>query len=700
MNDDERWQRLKRLLAEAEELSTDERLELIERECRDETERRELKSLLQIADQEPVEVSAFLESAAVPDVEGHLLPKGTRVKAFRILEPLGAGGMGDVYLAERADGAYEDLVAIKVIRLQAGPSELQERFLSERRLMAELKHPNIASMLDAGTLADGRPYFVMELIDGIPLDAYCEHHGLGVRDRIRLFRQITVAVAHAHQKLVVHRDLKPANVLVDKNGVPKLLDFGIAKDLSDLGKTPSTRLITPMTPEYASPEQLTGHPVGTTADVYALGVILYELLTGTNPFGDQKNPLDGRSKKSPPTLPSRRRPADPTRDMGFARELRGDLDQLILKAMAPEPADRYPSAEALGRDLRHFLDGSALDIREGRFYRLGKWALRYRWTLLFTLTITAALVGWRMETEKARQAAENQRLVTEHTEKLGTYLIDVLVEGRPKNAGERSASFERMIDKAVSLLEQGSFEVTPKVRAALLSVVGTSFTSLGRFEQALPHLQESLDLRRSALLPDHPKTAASINNLALCMRGLERFEEARGLMLESIEILGRKQQKATGTERLALMKNLMINWNNLAGIEKELGRTERAVELYQKALELKEEIQPNQTASLSRANINLSSALLAAGRFDDAADHLEKAQTLLNELPQDASNRPAIRGSLWHHQGILARSRRDHHQARLLFKKAWEEREALYGPKHKKTQASLAGLKSVENVLP
>ena len=683
---DQRWRRLKSLVADASLMEADDREIFLGKECADDPGlRQEVEALLT----QPVEKASFLDQPGVPRLETEGLETGSFVGPFRVLRPLGSGGMGDVYLAERADGTYELQVAIKVIRLQQAPSELRERFISERRLMAELQHPNIAALHDAGTLDDGRPYFVMEYIDGEALDIHCRSYGLSVRDRVRLVSQIADAVACAHRALVVHRDVKPANVLVDRGGVPKLLDFGIAKDLSDLGKTPSTRLLTPMTPEYASPEQMTGRSVGTAADVYALGVVLYELLTGFNPFGSQDDPFAGRSKASPPTRPSRcSRVGHGTPD--FRSELRGDLDELILKALAPDPAERYPSAEALHRDLEHFLEDQPLDIRSGSFYRVRKWIGRNRWAVAFLITIAIALIGWGAARIDARQEEMKREVVTEHSRKLSDYLIQVLDAGKPSKSGERSPAYERVVLRAAALLDENAFRETPRVRAALLSAVGTTFRDLGRPEDALPRLEESLEIRRSVLSEEHPEITKSINNLANCYRALNRLEEARLLMLDSISILERSRQRANDSRGIELSRDLATHWNNLAGVERELGNYSRSIELYEDALGLKKELFTEGSLTIVKAHNNLVAALLAAGRLDAAEDHLVVASELLEGLRGDGLGRlRPTESSILHHRGILMRERGHLLAAEEFFEKAWIQRKEVYGDGHRKTQESL-----------
>lgn len=283
----EQWQRVREVLDRAIAAPDDQRTALLDAACSDDSElRKEVVSLLHAHQQAG---SVFLRKPALAvDLPGiasidNSSRVGRRVGVYRLIELVGQGGMGDVYRAERADGQYDKQVAIKFVRAGLDTAAILERFRNERQVLASLDHPNIARLLDGGTTEDGIPYLVMELIEGTPIDQYCDAEKLAITERLRLFLQVASAVQYAHQHLVIHRDIKPGNILVTKEGVPKLLDFGIARIL-DPAISPQVTVVNPMTPEYASPEQVRGEPVTTATDVYSLGVVLYQLLTGRSPF--------------------------------------------------------------------------------------------------------------------------------------------------------------------------------------------------------------------------------------------------------------------------------------------------------------------------------------------------------------------------------------------------------------------------------
>ncbi|NIR60341.1 MAG: serine/threonine protein kinase, partial [Gammaproteobacteria bacterium] len=333
--------------------------------------------------------------------------------------------MGVVYLAERADGQFEQRVALKLIKRGIDTDEIIERFLQERQILARLDHPNIARLLDGGVTETGQPYFAMEYIAGVPLTAYCDEHRLDVEARLRLFEHVGEAVQYAHRNLIVHRDLKPSNILVTEDGTVKLLDFGIARLMDDEAAPALTQTgMRVLSPAYAAPEQVAGEPVTTATDVYSLGVVLYELLTGHNPHAerpeggrDVKRPsaavtstaarLDGSSETGTPQEIARSRATQPER---LRRRLSGDLDTICLKALRPEPEQRYDSAAAFGEDLKRHLAGLPVEARAGAAgYRLRKFIRRNRMlvgaTGLVILALGVGLAATLWQAQRARTQA-------------------------------------------------------------------------------------------------------------------------------------------------------------------------------------------------------------------------------------------------------------------------------------------------------
>ena len=428
------WGRIKEVLAEALDRPPGQRRGYLDSRCGDDFAlRREIEGLLAAADSSDslLDVESPFGSLSPPPT----MPEtraGERLGAYEIIEEIGQGGMGTVYAARRADAAYEKTVAIKLVRREVAGEGLLRRFRSERQIVASLDHPNVAKLLDGGTTEKGEPYLVMEYVDGETLLDFCDGRALGVPARIRLFQQVCSAVQAAHQRLIVHRDIKPANILVDREGVPKLLDFGIAKLLDPdpaLNAAVETGAFARvMTPDYASPEQILGRPITTAADVYALGVVLYELLTGRLPYPDDTEPsavieraLSPREAERPSAAVTTAEAAgeDEERSQkrgetpaGLSRRLRGDLDAIVRKAIRSEPDRRYASAEQLSADLERYLTGQPVQARRGGFsYRAGKFIRRHRAAAAAAALVLLAIAGgiWATVRESRRARAAEAR---------------------------------------------------------------------------------------------------------------------------------------------------------------------------------------------------------------------------------------------------------------------------------------------------
>lgn len=412
---DARWQLLRKMYAAAKDLSAEERSQYLAEHCaQDLTLRADVEALLSASEADAQELTI---SAAVGWTASALLTQGASegdtVGAYQIVRQLGQGGMGTVWLARRDDDEYQSNVAIKVMHGLSG-EEVRERFLTERQLLANLNHVNISRLLDGGTTDDGVPYVVMEYVEGQPIDVYCEQHGLTVAERIRLFCTVCEAVQYAHRNLIVHRDIKPENILVTKDRVPKLLDFGIAKIISEEHSAAAANTVhgqNLLTPKYASPEQVLGQPVTTTSDIYALGVLLNVLLTNSLPYAFDSNDLIGVARaicEQEPLKPSSRNP-----------RLRGDLDNILLKALHKQPDSRYASADDLSADLKRHLQRLPIHARPATtIYRLTRFISRNTSAVLLATAAIAGLLfatafSWHQmkKAVDARNNAEYERSV-------------------------------------------------------------------------------------------------------------------------------------------------------------------------------------------------------------------------------------------------------------------------------------------------
>ena len=418
----ERWQQIKEVLATALETPESERDQYLSEVCKDDPYlRSEVQRLLE---NESKLDSNFLDRVGLGQVAADVLPEeenpwiGRRVGAYQIVEQIGVGGMGEVYRAFRADDQYRKNVALKLIRIGQDSALVIKRFRNERQILAGLEHPNIATLFDGGTTDTGTPYLVMELIEGKPLVGYCNEKGLSLSRKLQLFLQICSAVQYAHQHLIIHRDIKPSNILVTSEGVPKLLDFGIAKILdTQSGMSESERTLTmfrALTPQYASPEQLKGETITTATDLYSLGVVLHELLTGVSPYGEIGTTSESMIRaicETEPTKPSIsvrgrmiRQNAAPLDKI--AKQLRGDLDNIVLMALRKEPERRYSSVEQFAEDIRRsLLNLPILARKDTARYRAAKFIVRHKAGVTATAAIALILViGIIVTTRQARIA--------------------------------------------------------------------------------------------------------------------------------------------------------------------------------------------------------------------------------------------------------------------------------------------------------
>ncbi|MCB1183587.1 serine/threonine protein kinase [bacterium] len=479
-------------------------------------------------------------AAALAARAGPAPAAGDQVGAWRLLRELGAGGMGTVHLAERTRGGFAQQVAVKLVRPGLDTDEILARFARERQLLAGLEHPHIARLVDGGRTDDGRPFLVMEHVDGRPIDLYCDHHGLDVAARLRLFLDVCAAVAHAHRHLVVHRDLKPGNVLVTADGVVKLLDFGIAKvldadDGAGLQTMTGARL---HSPRYASPEQVAGRPVTTAADIYSLGVILYELLTGRSPYPGtdgslvELERLVREHRPIPPSTTGRGRAgAAAVPDRRALAGLDADLDAIVLKTLRKEPERRYASVDALAEDVRRHLAGLPVRARPDSWrYRLGKFAQRHRAAVgvgaaALVLVAAAGTVGF----VQTRRADQEQRAAAQ----IGGFLQTMLGSLDPDVArGQDTALLRGLLDEAATSLADGTV-LAAAARADLHETIGRSYNVIADYDPAVAHLERALALRSAPA--DRRRVLA---DLGLTLHDAGRYAEAEARLREARDLAG------------------------------------------------------------------------------------------------------------------------------------------------------------------
>ena len=471
------WQRLKPLLAEALSLPVDERRAFAERACGDDAVlQRELLSLLAAAEASDTPLDQPLGEGllqALDERTGRAV-EGRRLGPWRLVALIARGGMGEVYRGERADGQYEQQVAVKLMRDGGDKGPLLARFDAERRILASLDHPNLAKLLDAGVTEDQEPYFVMELVEGEPIDQHCKRLALPMAERLKLFRSVCLVVEYAHRQGVVHRDLKPGNILVTADGTVKLVDFGIAKRLPGVDTAPPTdetaTNLRVLTPEYASPEQVRGEPVTPASDVYALGVVLYRLLAEASPYGratTDSYALNRAICDTEPPRPSQVVPSQGPQSRQVRRKLKGDLDAVVMMALRKQPEHRYASAEAMADDIFRHLEGLPVQARRGAWsYRAGRFVLRHRAAVGAALVANLALVaGVSFAAYQAFEANRQKERAERHfasVRKLANvFIFDVHNAIEPLTGATPARKL--IVQNALTYLEQLSAEAQQQV---------------------------------------------------------------------------------------------------------------------------------------------------------------------------------------------------------------------------------------------
>ena len=643
------WHQVRDLFERVCELDPKERESELAKQCEDDPDlRTEVESLLAASDAAP----AFFDTppGAVHAALTEECLIGHRVGRYRLVARIASGGMGTVYEATRADDQFEQKVALKLMApgTALSPGALS-RFRDERQTLANLEHTNIARLLDGGVADDGRPYLVMEHVDGVPLDVYCDEQRLTTTKRLRIFRTVCEAVQFAHRNLVIHRDLKPGNILVSRDGVVKLVDFGIAKvlqaDSADqrTSTLPGQRL---MTPQYASPEQIRGEPVATASDIYSLGVVLYELLTGHRPYhlsGRSAFDIERTIRETDPIKPSavvlRSEPLihddDTTRGtltpdavsrvrdgqpQTLRRRLAGDLDAIVLKAMRNEPMQRYISVEHLSDDIRRHLEGLPVLARRGTVrYRVGKFIRRNKTAVIATATGAAAvLAGMVAVVRESRIAAEQrdqaivarQHALTEALKatRIDEFLQNMLVTADPRAAG-REVTVRRALDQA-SLRVGRELAGFPQVEAGIRAVIGRLYHSLGAYDAALPHLRAALTLRRDAHGSEHAEVAESMDDLGALLTSRGGYDEAEPLLRGALTV----RRRLLGEESLKVAISL-TNLGKLMHLRRSLSQAES---LRRKALSIRRAHYGDDHLDVASSMINLAAVLHQRGRGPEA----------------------------------------------------------------------------------
>ena len=692
------WRRVEELFEQVIDLPPAARVAELHQACGDNEELRLMVEALLRSEEDGDE---FLREAVAHGAQLLEAPQveGRRIGPYQLLRRLGAGGMGEIFLAERADQEYHKQVALKLIRPGFDTARLLGRFRRERQILANLDHPHIARLLDGGTAADGAPYFVMEFIEGEPIDLWCDRRRLGIRARLRLLRTVCEAVQFAHQNLVVHRDLKPSNILVTEDGTVKLLDFGIAKLLATEDEVVDSALTLtaerPLTLSHASPEQVRGEPITTASDVYALGCLAYQLLAGSLPFD-----LEGKTRRDVERIVIEETPLAPsssvaralresleeaeevararhTRPEALRRRLTGELDAIVLGTLRKEPRRRPGSAAEVAEDIRLHLDG--LPVRAHRDtlgYRTMKFIGRHRLALALAAIFIALIVGAFLNSLRhaQRTALERDKALV-----VVDFLVDLFAISDPSQSRGETITARELLDAGARSLGR-TLDDQPLRKAMLSDTIGRVYRELGLLDQGRPLVEQALAIRLQHLGDDHPDVASSLNNLGGIEHADGDYEQSAAHHEEALGIY----RSLPGDRRLEIGDSL----NDLALARHSQGRYEEAADLLRRALAIYRSLGLVDQADFAISLGNLGRTLADLGEFEEASELTQQALEIAQRVYGGAH--PQVGTFL----NNLASQRNElgDDAAESLFRQALEMRREVLGPEHPQSIQTLNNL--------
>lgn len=704
----ERWTRLRNIFNQAVDRQGTERTAILDAACGADAElRRDVEEMLAFDAVSEERLRHAIGGAATEAVHSeHKRLIGTTIGSYRIKGVLGFGGMGTVYDGERADDAYRQRVAIKLVQQMAVHPQLRTRLRAERQILANLDHAYIARLIDGGETAGGVPYLVIEFVDGQPIDQYCDTHKLGVHERLALFEKVCAAVDYAHRNLVVHRDLKPANILVTAEGTPKLLDFGIAKLLSP-DPAWNTVAVTRvqdrlLTPEHASPEQVLGRAITTASDVYALGVLLYSLLCGRSPYALKNANARALERaicnEDPPrasALFRNVRDGAPPAEDGFdaptvaanrgvaahrlSRQLAGDLDEVMLKAMRKEPEQRYATAQQLADELRRHRAGEAVIARQGgRRYRVSKFLRRNALTVSMMGVVIAALATFAsfmwVQTQRVAEERDRAEMERDRAAQVSTLLVDLFSSADPYKTQGQTLTASEVLERGAERMES-DVNLSDDVRAIMLESIGFALQRQDQYARATGLLEKALQIRRAAAeedpsLENRRLLATNYKNLADALREAGQTATAEYHYREALKLS--TVLSAQDPERLA---DVMVGLARLQ--HKSQSKLEEAEELYNTALAIyvreRGESDPEVASTLSDlANLELwNGDLVSAEQHQFQALNIYR-QRLSRTHPDHATALAAL-GQIYTKRGKLT-------EGEKLITESLELHREVFGP--------------------
>jgi len=702
--DPDRWRVIGAYLDHAMEMAGDERATWLSslRE-KDPALASDLEDLL--AERSALSREGFLQEAAVCPVPPALLA-GQRMGAYTLVSPIGQGGMGSVWLARRSDGRYEGEAAVKLLNASLVGRAGEERFRREGSILARLQHPHIARLSDAGVSAAGQPYLVLEHVDGEPIDRYCDAKGLDVEARLRVFLDVLAAVAHAHANLIVHRDIKPSNVLVRADGQVKLLDFGIAKLLEGEAETGEATALTreggrALTPEYAAPEQVTGGAITTATDVYALGTLLYVLLTGRHPAE--------RALKSPAELvvaiveTEPQRLSDAVTDKksqkaealdqcaalratsaeGLRRSLKGDLETIVAKALKKRPEERYSSVAAMAQDVKGYLDHEPISARPDTLaYRAGKFVRRHTravaaaGAVVLLLALVVAISAARLARERDRARLEAQKAT-----KVSELLTGLLTGADPYGEHQaKEVTVRGILDAGAERIEK-ELAGQPELQAEMLTVMGRSYQRLGLYDKARALLEKALALGRRSPGAENERVAQSLNELGVLLRAKGDLASAAPVLEEALAM----RRKVLGRED----KDVAVTLVELGRIYGDLENDERAEALFRESLAIRRKVLGEEDHETAVSSTDLAHVLRRRGDLAGAESLFRKSLPIFRKTRGE--DHPHV-ATIVNNLGLIAADRGDYRESESLFREALAMRRRRLGDRHIDVASGLINL--------
>jgi serine/threonine protein kinase/Flp pilus assembly protein TadD len=698
----ERWRHIEDLFHSALDCEPARRAAFLDSACAgDASLRHEIESLLSsYAKGGFTETPAFAEGIKLLEESEELSIAGQNIGLYRVIRKIGQGGMGAVYLAARADEAFQKEVAIKLIKRGQDTDDVVQRFRSERQILASLDHPNITRLLDGGSSADGLPYFVMEYIQGQPIDNYCDSRKLNIEARLKLFQTVCAAVHFAHQNLVIHRDIKPGNILVTAEGVPRLLDFGIAKLLAaePSGADRTMTIARRLTPESASPEQIRGENITTASDVYSLGVLLYKLLTAHSPYPlagkpseeieraiceeDPEKPsaiIDQPDGAITPQTVSATREGTPDK---LRRRLLGDLDNIVLMALRKEPQRRYASVLQFSEDLRRHLEGlPVLARRDTPGYRAAKFVGRHKTGVaaaaLIFLSLAAGIIATLMQTRIARAERDKARVEKAKADRINTFLQDMLgfSDTRSGSANTRKghdATVADMLDEAARRVET-ELNDQPEVKAEMLRTIGTTYEIQPRFDLAEHYMRAALDLDQKLYGPNHQETARTTEALGVVLGMKGDYAGAEQNCRQALSIY-RKQPKGAILDVSQFADTLLT----LGLMDRVKGQFQEAESLWQEALSFAPRLTGKDREKVARALSFLSVLHADRGDYSQAEAFARRALETYREMGTERFGLAEGEVNL----GAILRTEGKYAEAEPLFRDGLAMYRSLLGEEH------------------